>query len=344
MKKVMVKNIIIYDNVRKKMVNINISNFLKRTNIDETLKMILYYEYENHNIKYRDKIYIENLNCKENEKIELIFESKLNLGKYIVIEKNIVKPLNFNLFSLIDDKDYDFTNIIWNTCVGKENLKKINFYKDVIKEKIENDNFLDCEYANNGLLEMFYNSILEMNEFTSSDKIENKASAMCSYLAIREMFNRKFRERNLDYKISLPNVFIKGINTEFDALIVKDDNKLIYDFDDVYGMIEIKTKGYFANKNQLMSNTFVNYLSKNKDIMIDKIFIYLSMYESFGLKDNSVHYYNYLRANMTSKDLKDFIIGIFCVTKRKKDELLIPYEYDLDEIIDKVVKKIEHGK
>lgn len=341
MKQKKVTDIIIYDD-KGNDIEINVSNFLKRTSIDETLKMILYYEYQNHVIKHREKITIENLNCDKDEKIELISKSNYNLGQYIVTDKDTVKPLNYDLFSLIDDKSFNIDSPIWETCKGKDNLEKINIYKG----KIKDNKFLDSEYANNGLLEMFYDSILKMNEFTSSEKIENKASAMCSYLVIREMFNRKFQERGLDYKISLPNVFIRGINTEFDALIVKNDKELIYEVKDVYGAIEIKTKGYFADKEQLRDtnekSNFITYLSKNKDLFKNKPFIYLSMYESFGLREDSVHYYNYLRANISSENLKDFVTGIFCVTKRKKDELLIPYEYDLDEIIDKIVQKIEH--
>ena len=315
---------------------------INKLKIIEDLMAIMYYEYnDKHEINLRKKIIVENgtINGEIGETVELKISKKVKIGKFKIIgeenNKKIIKPTEDNeLFSKIEDHDVsNYSSFIWKKCEGRDNLGKIEKYKP---NSIE-------DYTSKGLFEIYYKCIENSLLY---DINEAKATAMYSYLAIRDVLNYKLKEKG--YVVSNPNVFINGINTEFDALIVKkgNENKFIYNIEDVYSVIEIKSSGYFASKKILndkkKTNNFINYVEANRKNLYNIPYIYLSVYESFGVKKDSIHYYEYLLANLST--LEKNVIGIFCGTKKKSGKLLVPYNNNLDDIIDKLLKKIKKRK
>lgn len=336
---------------------INIKNFLKKTIIQD-LKILLFAEYNEKGelTKRKKTIKIENIkeNLKEVPEIILktsketvIGKGKINNdGELELTEVLIDNKKNFSdiydLFELIPPHKIDYNckteedKNIWDYCKGKEQLINKTYQED---EKVIKKKYLD------NLFKIYYDSIVYFSIINSIDKIEGKASAMASYISIKNNLNEYFKKKKLNLRISNPNVFIKNINIEFDALIVNSDkeNDYFYDLDDVKAIIEIKSSGFFTNKKNLIlsqyekdkEDLFISYIIKShKKISKEKPipYIYLSIYESFGQRKTSVHYYEFLLANILSLDSKQYI-GMFCGTKKDSKKYLIPYDYDLDYLL-----------
>ena len=354
--------VLIYDEKNEK-IEINISYFMNKAIIQD-LKLLLFFQIKGKKLIEREKIDIvnEDINLLEYKDKTISLETEIpdfiknkedyiesgknriiKLGNYEVIDKKTIKPLNCEqLFEIIKEKNYEsYTSDIWKDCIGKDNLNKFfdNYKKD---EKIIDN------YINNDLLKIYYFMLLESSKINNEKRIAGKVSAMCSYLAVKKYLKKYFDDNKddnkLEYEVSNPNVFIKNNNREYDALVIKkkenNNEKFLFSKEDVVATIEIKTSGYFTSKEKLLTNEgtneFIKYL---KDEKIEGIpHIYISLYESFGEKSSSIHYYEYLLANLSSLE-EDEYYGIFCCTKKDQNCFLIPYEYDLNIILDKIFKQ-----
>lgn len=360
-------NIILYD--EKESYEINIANFYNKTIIQD-LKCLLYYDLNkiNRNKKFdinnilRDKIILCNADLSKYlnktiilyadidlfkrsvEEEKIIYEKDgsliIELGYFDVIEKNIVKPHKYtsiddSLFELIEQHNINNYSGIWENYEDKNNLNSyLNNYYELDKAAIIE------KYINNGMFELYYRMLVEEAKLNNKKRIEKKAAAMCSYLATKRVLNDFFDRNDYDLEVSNPNVFVKNNNIEYDALIIKknknNSHKFIFAESDVVAIIELKTSGYIMPKELLAEGEFIKYIKNSNKI--NKKFIYLSLYESFGSRDNSVHYYEYLLCNLKNRKLKDSY-GIFCATKKNQKNLLIPYQYDLEETLTKILKE-----
>lgn len=346
---------------------IDVDNFLKKTIIQD-LKILIYAEYDQNkliprksNIKLIDK---KILDSKPGETIRIKTSNKV-LGEAKVIDEYTInptimyirnKPINklSEMFCLIkkhDINEYDectdnHGKKIWHYCQGKNKLKEVfNKYEK------ESESDIKKRYLSvNGLFKIYYDSIIYASIFSSMNRIEGKASAMASYLSIRDNLNKYLNNKKLC--ISNPNVFIKDINMEFDALIINKEkqNEYFFNIEDIKAIIEIKSSGYISSKENLIGSQyldengnpkqdeFIKYIKEHEvKHKVTLPYIYLSIYESFGQRKTSIHYYEFLLANILSLD-SDKYIDMFCGTKTDSDYYLIPYHYDLKEIIDKVLK------
>lgn len=362
MYEVVIDNLIftLYDN--DYYYDIDVSNYYNKTIIQD-LKCLLYFDLNKLNrnkefdINYllRDKI-ICNFDFSKYIGKDILLKTEVNLfdrikdtkeyvknGKHVivdlgcfhVIDNNTIRPVIVNnlddcLFELIEKHNVNNYSGIWVNFDDKKYLKSyVEDYYDFDKASIIK------KYIYNGLLELYYRMLVEEAKLNNLNRVEGKATAMCSYLATKKVFNDFFDRNGYDLEVSNPNVFIKNTNIEYDAIIIKKNknnvNKFIFDEKDVEAIIELKTSGCFISKNDLKNGEFIKYIKDSNPL--DKKFIYLSLYESFGDRDTSVHYYEYLLCNLAT--IKNSF-GIFCATRKNQKNLLIPYEYDLDKILKKI--------
>ena len=331
---------------------VNIKNFLKKTIIQD-LKVLLLCEYNDDNkLVFRQEIKVLDKIPSDCKKVIIKISSKREIGIAEVIDEYHIKPLEIfienehtdkieDLFKTIENHDVEKykcltkNNInIWekNNCKGKEKLKEIKYNssdKHSIKEK----------YLS-GLFKIYYDSLVYSSIINSIERIEGKANAMASYIAIKNNLDKYLKEKKI--AISNPNVFIKDINMEFDALIVNKDSKekFFFDNDEVNSLIEIKSSGLFLSKDNLIDNGFIKYITSHekKQQELRKKYIYFSLYESYGQRDSSIHYYEFLLANLSTLD-KNKYIGVFCALKKDQNHYLIPYEYDLEKILKRILEK-----
>ena len=352
---VVMKNLTVTLENDKESYEITISSFLNKTIIQD-LKCLLYFDLDkinqeekfNINNILRDKIVL-NQDLPNNTPpiitLTVVDQSKkIELGYFDVIAKNIIKPHKFEkiddcLFEMIKEHNVDNYSGIWDNFNDKKYLKSYlsDYYKLDISTIIE-------KYICNGMFKLYYRMLVEEAKVNNKDKIEGKCTAMCTYLATKRVLNDFFDQNGYDLEVSNPNIFIKNVNVEYDAVIVKKskDNreKFIYNENEVEAIIELKTSGCFLSKDDLKKNEFINYIIKSNPLR--KKYIYLSLYVPFGDRDTSVHYYEYLLCNIAA--IKDRYTeykesyGIFCATKRNQKKFLIPYEYDLEAILNKIFK------
>lgn len=368
-KKLKIKNIKLAN--YGKNYEINIENFLNKESIQD-LQVLMFYEYKDENskeLKLRESIEVGEIKKKETP-IKIVIKTgktEKTIGTAEVIDEHHIKPKNIiinnkeindieDMFELIKEHDINkYKSIdkigidIWENCTGKKELEK--YLKEYyFKEKTEQEKKQITKKYISGLFRIYYDSLVYSSIINSTKQIEGKANAMASYIAIKEYLERK------GFIISNPNVFIKNINMEFDALIIEKEakNNFYFEKDEVNSLIEVKTSGFFSSKKELRSktkeekdknkdekeNAFIEYVKdhlkkQEKKELEHKKYIYFSLHESYGSKDTSVHYYEYLFANLLTLD-KNKYIGIFCALKKEQNKYLIPYEYDLDKILKKI--------
>ena len=294
---------------------ININKFSK-----EEWKAYIFCEYKDNKLNYRKKLIIEGeaSNVKIGDTIQIRISKNSNIGegklydirdnKYIIKDLRIYK----NNKPLVDLKDYF---VPYKNAVIKDKDKFINgLFKinyDSIKYYLDYHFFkLGKEYIRESNGKIFYNVP------------EAKFSALCSYLAIKDMFLLK------GYKLSPLDCFVLGEKLEYDALVLKEGvsiNKRIYSKDEILATIEIKTSGYFSNSIEKIKDDFDEYMDFQK---IDGIpHIYIAVHES-------THYYK----NVYKKLNEEGFIPMFCKLKETSDYITIPYEYNFDELLKKMDK------
>ena len=199
----------------------------------------------------------------------------------------------------------------------------------------------------NGLLKLYIDFLLDIAKNHRQDKMKGKFTAMISYRAVKKFFSVED-----GFHISEANVFIKDVNVEFDALLLKRGvpiNQGVYDEKDVVAIIEIKASGYIGYKDTYVKDfeEYVNfsYKSKNKEeivsleerrILEKKLYIYFSLFASGCKNKESLNSYKECRRILKENNK----IGIFALIKHDSNKLSIPYEYDIDIIKDTIRKRI----
>ena len=310
-------------------------NYLNRA-LYQDVKLLIHLD-EKLNVRKSVKIIEPDLSKYNSKEIELYYNSN-KLGEFKVVNNNQLEPINFkidDLFELISDgyKKDKYTCLDKN---GKDIWKDFEDEKYLENIKYDDDNFKTVYDKYKDLLEIYYKQGYLILNFTDKAEVKGKVSAMCSYIAIRDKFNEILPK---GYVVSRPNVFIRGINTEYDFLIIKKEKEedYIFDKEDVIALGEIKTSGSFISKDNLndKEKNFKHYIEGEKN-GLDIPLIYIALYESFGSKNTSIHYYEYTLANILSLKNKGFF-GIFCATKKDSNKLLVPYNYDLNKILKEVV-------
>lgn len=133
----------------------------------------------------------------------------------------------------------------------------------------------------------------------------------------------------LPYKVSEPNVYIRGCKTEWDALILKKDAYNImgcnlYNVHDVVSVLEFKTSGIFYKVSDPLKagaplkNFFDSFadINSRKDVFISAGYITMYEYEP----ENGEHYFletvvalSNLRDSLKLKHKKECICEAFCL-------------------------------
>ena len=325
----------------------------------QDIKLILHYEYKessNGKVSFqrRNKIILVNCSLKEYKErpisitVKVAAQKYLEIGTFFVVNETELEPKEENIFKPIDKFRVD--TYIAKSDVWKKVNKQDEGYQKLVEYynsyKRESQQSITNAYYQNGLLEVYYGSIYESLINFKTERIVAKASAMCSYIAIKRYMDKFFQENKLNYRVSNPNVFVKNTNFECDALIidsrkVKDcENKYFFDKDEVVAVIEIKTGGYFTSSESPLGK-FSDYIKER--IIEGKKYIYFSISETYSVKDESKHYYEHLLSqiaeiNNVIDDRNETVYGIFCGIIRNSQTMYIPYEYDLDKMLLKIFK------
>lgn len=283
-------------------------------NIDKLIEQISFYELRLL-IYYKRKIFINYKNLIddyvlvkfENRELGVFRVEKINTDKYELILHEEDNRCLRDLFTKIpnDRNKYDMVN---------------------------SDDMYDI--YKNGLLKNYISFLIYMAKYNTQNKIKGKFTSTLSYLVARDFFNEED-----GFYISKPNVFIKDINVELDALLLKkkdEIDKYIYEEDEVLGIVELKASGYFGDKRQFRKDISfrenkVTYLEKAKLRNIP--FIYFALYESAGKKSTSIHYYKNCYDVLNDYNKK---IGIFPLVRRDCDKFYIPYNYDENKLKNKI--------
>ena len=183
-------------------------------------------------------------------------------------------------------------------------------------------------------------------------------TAMNSYLIAKDFFKQK--------NVSLPNVFIKNTNIEFDMLILntKKHKKFIYDYDDVDSIVELKSNGIIGyniddtKKNKKYNNkrwfhayvTFDNSFFNVKDRNKKYDMCYIDNHHVSNKYNNQIekirklnyYYFCFIETNLKSQlkyentffDLllagRDKYKGIYLALKEDSYHFTIPIDFDID--------------
>lgn len=205
----------------------------------------------------------------------------------------------------------------------KKEIKELK-YKEKNKEKYINEIFkLYYDLLKNYIL-----------NFPTKKSGGHKASAMASYLSIKDFIKKHFEGKCV---VSGPNVFIKGNTREFDCLLLKGKsiNEGFYDEKEVYAAIELKVSGFFHDKEKGFIKSFYKDLLKSETEYLNEIpFLYIAFCE--GTNNSNSYYEDSYKALKKIKENKN--INLFFVTVKKRgSRYTIPYDYDLEAIISKII-------
>lgn len=245
------------------------------------------------------------------------FEKELdNIIDYYKKERNKENKnrLNRNMtdkeLNILRRKIDDIIDIYKKSCNKEEELKK--YVNGLFKI-----NYLSCYY--------YFKYFFVEDKDGHIHTLENKFSAYCSYLAIKDVFKSLFKDK---YVLSQLDSFVKKNKYEYDALLIKTkSDERLFDMADVFSTIEIKTSGYFKSKND--ESLIDNFEKYNKNQHIEgKQHIYIAVSES-------VNYY--FDTYSVLKVLGDNYVGIFCKFQIDNEKICIPLEYDLEKLM-KLIK------
>lgn len=241
-----------------------------------------------------------------------IFEKVID--NIIEREKNKEDKSNFKMtdkeLNIFRKKIDDIINIYKKNRNNEEELKK--YINGLFKI-----NYLSCYY--------YFKYFFVEGKDGKIHTLENKFSAYCSYLAIKDVFKSLFKDK---YIFSQLDSFVKKNKYEYDTLLIKTkSDERLFDMADVFSTIEIKTSGYFKTKSdESLIDNFEKYCT-NQHIE-GKQHIYIAVSES--------HNYYYDTYSVLKK-LGDNYIGIFCKLQMDNEKVCIPLEYDLEKLM-KLVK------
>jgi hypothetical protein len=126
--------------------------------------------------------------------------------------------------------------------------------KDYIIKRSDSKTAETAEYR---FIEKFYESTnLFINSY-DRQKFKNwsKLQGYISLRLVKDFIDNELKSMKSQYITSRLNSFIKGFPTEFDLLILKKENtnsfENIYDPNDVKTIIEVKTSGIIAGKDEI---------------------------------------------------------------------------------------------
>ena len=251
----------------------------------QDVRIMIMTEYRGGKLDFRKELKIvktkemKNINFNENEVIELICMNykgkyknrngkvalKIGTAKYLSEDKEniIVKPLTIEGGNSI----YDLFEIIGKPSkikiVDDTDEKLVDIKNDMTYKKYltEDEQKLKNKYlGEKGLFKYYYYSLFKFYENNSQFFNIAKLSALTFYEVAKKYF-MNHGETN----ISLPNVFIKDFDVEFDMLLLKEDvdsQKLFFNIKDVKAIVELKTRGLFFGKDTIY-NTFIDYMNFN---------------------------------------------------------------------------------
>ena len=274
----------------------NISNRL----LNKELRLLLLTEYKGKELKIKNSIKI-----KTDTKLNIKDEVRLKVSSRIIIGTGKVKEI---------DKDYYIIN----------NLKLWNM--NTIDDLFTNIDNKDLNKYKEGLFYYYYQFLIRFIEDNNLNHSFKKLSAVSSYIVSKQLFEDK------GYKVSPNNVFIRNCGIEFDLLLLNDkvdnnNNKYVYEMNEVDTIVELKASGYINN-----SNSFKDYITYNdrNEIEDDEIlkevqnkpFIYLSYFEH---KTNYEKMIEVIKKN----NKKEMILSI----KEDNEHFYVPNNYDIDKII-----------
>ena len=337
MRSMLIKSILINGN------DIEICNEeIKKTYDKREWKAIIFTEYKNNEktLSMREKIYVtfhDDVELKKDEEIELKSSRGVTLGSGSYFEKTHDNYYIFNKLKIrIGGTDKSEPTSLFRVFNDEELLER--------ELKYPNTTNIINKYQE-GLFRIYY-KMLEYSITNFSENIEGKYSAMCSYLAVRDVL------KDYGLILSYPNCFIKGYKQEYDALILKkNDYKYFYSQDEILATLELKVSGCFYKKSE-MEEEFSDYLmqqhgikiikNNNKKIYDDKNkldipHIYITCHESStntSRDGKPIRYYD--TCKKVINNLGDEYIGIFCALKNNNEQFIIPIDFNLAEILKKV--------
>ena len=289
-------------------------------------KLILFCEYNNNSeLKIRDSLTItdyqtsDTLNRSDKIKIKLGNKSLFGTGEIKNINRQELVLTDLSIY--IDNKESTkdplslFKKIDINKCKSKT-VKEL--YKDDDYDKM-------LEIYTKGLFKIYYNSLIDCLKYNNTTKNGAKFDAMITYEVIKKELSQKLN-------ISLPNSFIKNNLIEYDALILRDGIENVehfYNYQDVLGIVEIKTSGYFFQNKDDMDSLKDDFERQKQD---EIPYIYIALLESYNEK-----YAN----NSYEKTLKTFnkidnCIPIIVSLTENTQKFTVPLDYDLEQIIKKI--------
>lgn len=336
-----------------------------RTGFDKReWKVIIFTEYNGDKIVIRNEINVILKNQKtvvnaKNQKVILKCSSKTILGQ------GVFRGINSDGYAVItdlkiyikDDENKNNPKFIYTNNPKK--LFRLFSDRELIARNLSYDTYKnDKEIVDiyiKGLFKIYY-TMLKYSVTNLSKNIENKYSALCAYLAIRDCFKK------YGIVMSYPNCFIKGYKLEYDALILKseklkyvnnnyDVERYFYNQEDILATMEIKVCGIFYNYSSI-DNDFKNYLMEQHGIAVpnkkNKIYeynynnklsvphIYITLHEG-STKNTEKKFYE--KCANVIKNMGDEYIGIFCSTKVGNEQFVIPVDYDLNKILENNILK-----
>lgn len=289
-------------------------------------KLILFCEYNNNSeLKIRDSLTItdyqtrDTLNRSDKIKIKLDSKSLLGTGEIKNINGQELELTNLSIYITNKESTKNplslFKKIDINKCKSKT-IKEL--YKDDDYDKM-------LDIYTKGLFKIYYNSLIYCLKYNNTTRNGAKLDAMISYEVIKKELNRNFN-------ISLPNSFIKNNLIEYDALILRDGIENVehfYNYQDVLGIVEIKTSGYFfQNKDDI--NSLKENIERQKQDGIP--YIYIALLESY----NEKYANNSYEKTLATFNKIDGCIPIVVSLTENTQKFTVPIDYDLEKIIKKI--------
>ncbi len=313
----------------------------------QDIRLFLHYDLINNDsdikssLPLRKEIILENCSFDEEyieEQISLSVKvtthkdsGSIKLGDFIVKNHNTLIPLGDD--TLFEVYTSNLQGYLKRTSEHSQNQKHIKETEEIIREK----------YFLNGMLKLYSDAVFNEIRLNSDEKLSSKASAMCSYIAIRDNLNNYFKRNNIPFAVSNPNVFIinsANSEVEHDALVINKNycssinSQYFFDKEAVEAVIEIKTGGFFSSKDKDLNSYFKKYVNHEK--VEDIKYIYFSVSESFSVKKSSRNYYTSLFSTLSNIENA---YGIFAGINKGSKTMVIPYEYDLEALLADIFPK-----
>ena len=240
--------------------------------VHQDVRIILLTEYRQGKLQLREELeikkYEKNSKLQKDDVIDLIcknykgnFNLKIGKVKYLREENDsiFVKPIKIYIEG---DKNYDVDE--------KSNIYSLFELSNMDRHCTNLDTKIKEYIKEYGLFYYYYKFLLKALEYNKNYFNISKLSALCCYEIAKDYFERKGKN------VSAQNVFIKNFNVEFDLLLLKkgiDNQKLVYEKNEVEKIVELKTRGIFYKKDDV-PDKFEKYvkfeLGKDRFINLSK--------------------------------------------------------------------------